>query len=129
MNNLTHSLIVLATFMAAGAYSAPPATSAFAGRRLEGKVGPGFTISLQRDGQAVTSLRPGIYWLTVEDLADAHNFHIRGPGLDDVVTSVPFTGTVTHKVHLRHGTYTYQCDPHAPIMFGTFTVGGVGRGH
>jgi hypothetical protein len=127
MNILTQPLLVLATFTAAGAYSAPVDTPP--GRQLQGKVGPGFTITLQENGQPVTSLRPGTYWLTVDDLADAHNFHIRGPGLDDVVTSVPFMGTVTHKIHLRHGTYTFQCDPHAPIMFGTFTVGGVGQGH
>src|SRR5262245_11695057 len=129
MNYLTQPLMVLATFMAAGAYTAPADTSLFAGRRLEGKVGPGFVISLLSNGEPVTSLRPGIYWLTVDDQSSGHNFHILGPGLDDVVTSVPFTGTVTHKIHLRHGTYRFQCDPHSPIMFGTFTVGGVGRGH
>src|SRR5262245_7403556 len=126
MNLLTQPFLVLATFLAAGAYTAPADTSMFAGRRLEGKVGPGFPISLLSNSQPVTSLRPGVYWLTVDDQADAHNFHIIGPGVDDRVTTVPFIGTVTHRIHLRQGTYRFQCDPHAPIMFGTFTVGGVG---
>ena len=126
MNILAQPLLFLATLMVAGAYAPPGGKPR--GRHLEGKVGPGFTITLQENGQTVTSLRPGTYWLTVSDRDDAHNFHILGPGLDDVVTTVPFIGTVTHKIHLRHGTYTYRCDPHAPIMFGTFTVSGVERG-
>jgi plastocyanin len=93
-----------------------------------GTVGPGFTITLSEDGQPVTSLRPGVYWLTVHDLSTHHNFHILGPGLDDVVTTVPFQGDTTIKVQLEHGTYTFQCDPHALLgMRGTFDVGGVGQ--
>jgi copper binding plastocyanin/azurin family protein len=100
------------------------------GRKLHGTVGPGFTIRLSdEDGQPVTSLRPGEYWLTVDDLSNRHNFHVIGPGLDEIVTTVPFTGTVTVKIHLSHGTYTFQCDPHASMgMLGNFDVGGVGQG-
>jgi plastocyanin len=76
----------------------------------------------------VTSLRPGEYWLTVDDTSAFHNFHIFGPGLDQVVTTVPFKGTVTVKIHLSHGDYTFQCDPHANMgMRGSFSVGGVGQ--
>jgi hypothetical protein len=127
MNIPTHPLLVLASLLAAGAFTASTSMAVPAGRQLHGKVGPGFTILLEQDGKPVTSLRPGTYWLTVEDLSGVHNFHILGPGLDDVVTSVPFTGTVTHKIHLRHGGYTFQCDPHSFAMFGTFTVGGRGQ--
>ena len=56
-----------------------------------------------------------------------HNFHVFGPGLDEVMTTVPFRGTVTRKIHLRHGQYTFQCDPHSFAMNGTFTVRGVGQ--
>jgi hypothetical protein len=98
-----------------------------AGRELHGTVGPGFTITLDdADGQPVTSLRPGTYWLTIDDLSNRHNFHIFGPGLDET-TTVSFTGTITLKVHLSHGEYTFVCDPHASMMTGSFTVGGVGQ--
>ena len=62
-----------------------------------------------------------------QDLATIHNFHIFGPSLDDTVTTVPQTGTVTVKILLKHGEYTFQCDPHRTFMRGTFTVGGVGQ--
>jgi hypothetical protein len=120
----------VATCVAVGSVLAARGTrSAAAGRQLHGTVGPGFTISLSDEGgQPVTSLRPGEYWLTVDDLGTHHNFHILGPGVDDVVTTVPFTGTVTAKIHLSHGQYTFQCDPHASIMHGSFEVGGAGQG-
>jgi hypothetical protein len=121
-------VVLLAACVAAGAVIAAPGNpSSKAGRQLEGTVGPLFTIHLTEDGQEVTSLRPGTYRLTVHDLATNHNFHIFGPGLDERVTTVPFTGTVTVKIHLSHGEYTFQCDPHASTMHGTFDVGGVGQ--
>jgi hypothetical protein len=98
------------------------------GRQLEGTVGPGFTISLTRNGEVVQSLRPGIYWLTVHDLSNRHNFHLMGPaGLDEVVTTVPFVGDTTVKILLKHGTVTFVCDPHQATMNGSVTVGGVGQ--
>ena len=102
------------------------------GRQLYGTLGPGLTIHLFEngpDGQPVTSLRPGNYWLTVHDTSAFHNFHVFGPGLDNVVTTVPFNGgDVTVELHLEHGEYTFQCDPHALLgMKGTFDVGGVGQ--
>jgi len=101
------------------------------GRQLYGYFGPGLTIHVLDggpDGSPVTSLRPGDYWLTVNDTSAFHNFHIFGPGLDDTVTTVPQIGEVTVKIHLSHGTYTFQCDPHRNLgMIGTFDVGGVGQ--
>jgi plastocyanin len=122
-------LFALAAIVAVGAIATSIGSAASKdGRQLEGTVGPGFTITLTMDGDPVTSLRPGTYWLTVNDLSTHHNFHIFGPGLDDVVTTVPETGTVTVKIQLQHGTYTFQCDPHATVgMRGTFDVGGVGQ--
>jgi hypothetical protein len=123
-------VLVVAACVAVGSVLAARGTlSSAAGRELHGTVGPGFTISLSdEDGQPVTSLRPGTYWLTVDDRGDHHNFHILGPGLDKVVTTVPFTGTVTVKIHLSHGEYRFQCDPHPSTMHGSFDVGGVGQG-
>jgi hypothetical protein len=116
----TNPLLAVAAILAAGAFTAAVAPPLPAGRKLQGKVGPSFTISLEQDGKPVTSLRPGNYWLTVEDLSGVHDFHIFGPGVDEVMTSVPFIGTVTRKIHLRHGVYTYQCDPHSFFMNGSF---------
>jgi hypothetical protein len=121
-------LLLAACFSAVAVIVALGAPSPKVGRELHGTVGPGFTISLDdQEGQPVTSLRPGTYWLTVDDFSAMHNFHIFGPGLNEVVTSVPFVGTVTLKIHLRHGGYTFQCDPHPSSMRGTFEVGGVGQ--
>ena len=121
-------VVLLAACVAAVAMiAAPGSPSSQTGRQLEGTVGPGFTIHLTEDGQPVSSLRPGTYWLTVHDLATNHNFHIFGPGLDERVTTVPFTGTVTVKIHLSHGEYTVQCDPHSATMHESFDVGGMGQ--
>jgi plastocyanin len=70
----------------------------------------------------VTTLPEGDYTITVKDLSEFHNFHLVGPGVNEA-TSVETTGTVTWNVHLRSGTYTFQCDPHATQMKGTVTVG------
>jgi len=123
-------VLALAACAAVGAVAAVPGLSSSQDRQLEGTLGPGLTIHLTKYGAAVTSLRPGTYWLTVTDNTQFHNFHIFGPGLDDEVTGPPAEkpGTVTVKIHLSHGEYTFQCDPHADMgMRGTFEVGGVGQ--
>jgi hypothetical protein len=116
---------------------------------------PGFTISLTEDGEPVTSLEPGTYWLTVTDNCKNHNFELRScPGSDspcdpssggveqeltpmnDPSTANGATGTVTVKIHLVHGTYRLFCD--APVaaggthetvfgMYADVNVGGVGQ--
>jgi hypothetical protein len=120
-------VVALAACAGAGAVMAAPGLSSSGERELAGTVGPSFTISLTKDGAPVSAVRPGTYWLTVHDLSDHHNFHLFGPGLDDVVTTVAQTGTVTVKIHLSHGEYTFQCDPHFRGMHGSFVVGGVGQ--
>jgi plastocyanin len=94
-----------------------------AATKLTGTVGPGFTITLTMNGKRVKTLKPGAYSLTVHDKASIHDFHIFGPGVSKVVTSVAFVGTKTVKITLKKGKYTYQCDPHAASgMKATFTV-------
>jgi plastocyanin len=71
----------------------------------------------------VKTLKPGKYTITVQDKSNAHNFHIFGPGVANVVTSVPYVGTKKVTVTLKKGTYTFQCDPHARSgMKATFKV-------
>jgi hypothetical protein len=57
-------------------------------------------------------------------VSELHNFHLRGPGVDQA-TIPEEAQTVTWTVTLTDGTYTYQCDPHASLMHGSFTVGDV----
>lgn len=90
---------------------------------LEGETGPGFTIEVSQNGEDAEEVKAGTYTLKVEDKSDMHNFHLIGPGVDEVVTEVDFVGEKTVTVTLKPGTYTYQCDPHANAgMKGTFTV-------
>ncbi len=89
---------------------------------LSGTVGPGFTIGLRHAGKPVAHLAPGRYAITVSDRSPIHDFHLRGPGVDVVITGVEFTGTKRVVVTLRRGTYLYVCDPHASFMRKRFTV-------
>jgi plastocyanin len=114
---LSVGLVAASLVPAAPALARPAATS------LQGTVGPGFTISLVKGGKKVSALEPGSYAITVADKAAVHDFHLFGPGVDKVITSVAFKGKKTVTVTLKSGTYTYQCDPHAAGgMRATFTV-------
>jgi plastocyanin len=111
---LTASLALAAPVALAGSAAATP---------LTGTVGPGFTITLASKAGKVKTLKPGSYKITVKDKSSSHNFHIFGPGVKKVVTTVPFVGTKVITVTLKKGTYTYQCDPHAAAgMKATFKV-------
>ena len=112
----------VAALIAVVAVPALAAPSRAAKERLTGTVGPSFTITLKYEGEKVKKLDPGKYALTVNDKASIHDFHLIGPGVNKVVTTVPFTGTKTVTVTLKKGKYTYQCDPHSTAMRGTFTV-------
>jgi hypothetical protein len=85
---------------------------------LNGSVGPGFDIGL--DG--TDGLTAGSYKLVVNDQSTAHNFHLTGPGVD-VSTEVGAEGEKSFDIELQAGEYTFQCDPHASQMNGSFTVG------
>jgi plastocyanin len=88
-----------------------------AGPTLRGSVGPSDTIRL-----VAKPKKAGVHRLTIRDLADDHNFHLRGPGVN-IATSVGTTGTKTFHVRLHAGkTYRFVCDPHADEMRGSFTV-------
>jgi plastocyanin len=115
------SVVVLATaalFLAAGG-----AARSTQETKLVGTVGPEFSISLvDAQGNDVSKLDPGTYVMQVTDLSDFHNFHLRGPGVNEA-TSVGSTGEVTWTVTLTDGTYTFLCDAHPTSMVGRFTVG------
>jgi plastocyanin len=90
--------------------------------KLKGTVGPGFTITLKKGSATVRTLKPGKYMITVSDRSNIHNFHLRGPGVNKMITTVGATGTRTATVTLKRGKYTYLCDPHPTNMKKTFTV-------
>jgi hypothetical protein len=111
--------ILLLTLLVAGsvpgiAHAQPPL--------LEGKTGPGFTITLERDGKRVRTLKPGTYRFRIDDRSGMHDFALRGPGVDRKLTGVGFVGTRTVTVRLRKGRYTFFCTPHPDSMRGTFNV-------
>lgn len=100
-----------------------PAEALAQNPRLHATVGPGFTISLETaSGAPVKKLDPGTYDIVVRDLADFHNFHLTGPGVNRS-TTVEFEGTETWTVSFREGFYSFQCDPHSYDLNGTFVVG------
>lgn len=90
-------------------------------KRLVATVGPGFTITLTRNGRRVTRLKPGAYTIVVRDRSSIHNFHLRGPGVNKA-TGIAFVGTRTWKVKLVRGLYRYQCDPHDEDLRSSFRV-------
>lgn len=115
-------LFVLAALVAAALAMSSSSTAA-APKTVNGSVGPGFTISLSLNGKKVSTLKAGqAYRLVISDQSDIHDFHLMGPGLNRVLTSVDFTGTKSFVLKLKKGSYKFRCDPHATIMHGAFRV-------
>jgi plastocyanin len=121
MSRRTIAVVGVAAVALALAGSAPAVQGAET--KLFAQVGPEATITLQ-DGQGnrVTQLDPGAYEVEVKDLSDEHNFHLTGPGVNQL-TDVSFVGTTTWHVTFQDGSYRYVCDPHSSSMRGTFSVG------
>jgi plastocyanin len=107
------AVAVTAALSVAGVAQAAPT----ANKKLNGTVGPGFTITV-----AKKTVKAGTYDIVIQDRSNAHNWHITGPGVNKK-TSVSGTGTITLKnVKLKKGTYTIVCDPHASTMRTTLRV-------
>jgi hypothetical protein len=77
------------------------------------------------DGSPIGKTLPaGTYTINVDDATDIHQFHLFGPGVDretDVDSVQKQTWTVTFQAGAN---YSYQCDLHADIMFGQFSISG-----
>lgn len=102
---------------------AAPASAQGATPKLAATVGPGFTIALKTaGGKNVTALEPGSYAITVRDRSRSHDFRLRGPGVNKIISSVGAVGTRTVTVRLPAGRYQFLCQPHAAAMRGTFSV-------
>jgi plastocyanin len=123
MNTMRRMRYLLTGAVAAAALAATGSSTAASVKTVTGTVGPGFTISLTVDGKNVTKLKAGVpYHFVIRDRADIHDFHLSGPGLNRVLTSVEFVGTKTLVLRLKKGSYSFVCDPHASIMHGRFRV-------
>jgi plastocyanin len=117
----TRSLVLGA--VAAAALAATGSGMAASAKTVNGTVGPGFTIGLTMQGKKVTSLKAGTaYRFVISDRSDIHDFHLSGPGLNRVLSSVEDTGTKSFVFRLKKGTYRFVCDPHSGIMHGSFRV-------
>ena len=102
---------------------AATALTASTAKKLQGTVGPGFTISLTSSGKKVTKLKRGVpYRFVVSDRSSIHDFHLTGPGLNRMMTTVGFTGTKSLVLTLKKGVYRFFCDPHSAVMHGSFRV-------
>jgi len=101
---------------------AAPLGAATSVTKLTGTVGPGFTITLKKGTAKVKTLKAGTYKIAVSDKSAMHDFHLKGPGVNKIITTTPFKGSKTVTVKLKKGKYTYVCDPHASVMKGSFTV-------
>jgi len=104
------------------AASAPGAGTAV---KLNGTVGPGFTIKLTKSGKKVKSLKAGTYKILVSDKSDFHNFVLekaRGGKFEKAITSVPFVGKKTFTVKLTPGKWEIYCAPHEEQMQAEFVI-------
>jgi plastocyanin len=123
MRRITRTRSWLVGAVAAAALAATGSGMAASAKTVTGTVGPGFTIGLATHGKKVTKLKAGTaYRFVIRDRSSIHDFHLTGPGLNRVLTSVPFTGTKSFVLRLRKGSYRFMCDPHSGIMHGRFNV-------
>jgi plastocyanin len=109
--------------VAAAALAVTSIGSTATAKTVKGTVGPGFTIGLSLNGKKVTKLKAGTpYRFAISDRSGSHDFHLIGPGINRVLTSVEFSGTKSYTLTLKKGSYRFQCDPHASFMHGAFKV-------
>ena len=120
MNRTRLALAAVAAVLVA--FAAVQAVPAMSTPKLNGTVGPGFTITMKKNGNKVTTLKAGKYTLVVSDKAGIHNFVLEGKGFEKDVTTVPFVGTKTVTVTLKKGKYEYYCQPHEAQMHGDLKV-------
>ena len=113
---LAPAAALVAVSIATGATATTMATP-----RLQGTIGPGFTISLKNaQGKKVGTLKGGKYTFVVGDKSSIHNFTLNGPGAKNkTITGTGFVGTKTVALTLKNGTYRFYCTVH-PTITGTF---------
>lgn len=119
----TFHIAIAAAATALALAVAASASAARAPKTVQGSIGPGFTITLTLGGKKVSTLKKGVpYRFAISDRASIHDFHLMGPEINRVLTTVELTGTKTVVLTLKKGVYRYVCDPHASLMHGSFRV-------
>jgi hypothetical protein len=115
------ALAAAAALVVVGSATGSTAT-AMAVPKLQGTIGPGFTISLKRGIARVRLLKAGRYAFVVADKSSIHNFTLNGPGATNrTITGTSFVGAKTVTLTLKKGTYRFYCTVH-PTITGTFKV-------
>lgn len=123
MSRMTRTRSSLLVAVVAAALAATGSGTAAPAKTVNGTVGPGFTIGLTMQGKKVTKLKAGTaYRFVISDRSDIHDFHLSGPGVNRVLSSVEDTGTKSFVFRLKKGSYRFVCDPHSGIMHGSFRV-------
>jgi plastocyanin len=123
MSTITGTRTWLLAAVVAAALAATGSGSTATTKTVNGTVGPGFTIKLTTQGKKVTKLKAGAaYRFVISDRSSIHDFHLSGPGINRVLTSVEYTGTKSFVLRLKKGAYSFVCDPHSAIMHGSFSV-------
>ncbi len=91
--------------------------------QLKGEVYPtAFKIEMKNQAnRPLRTIKAGTYRIKIEDPSSIHNFHLIGPGVNKR-TPVAGKSETVWTVRLRRGKYTFQCDPHASTMRGSFRV-------
>lgn len=91
---------------------------------LTASVARGGVVSVRDAFQlAPSKLTEGAYTVTVHDRSAKDNFRLTGPGVSRA-TGIAFRGTMSWKVTLAPGTYTFRSDSHRARRF-TFRVSSV----
>jgi plastocyanin len=123
MRRITRRHYSVLGVVAAAALAVTNIGSTATAKTVRGTVGPGFTIGLSMNGKKVTRLKAATrYRFVISDRSSSHDFHLVGPGINRVLTSVGFSGTKSYTLTLKKGSYHFQCDPHASFMHGAFKV-------
>jgi hypothetical protein len=115
--------VLLASIVATGA--AGPTTAAPTAYILHGSVAPGHITLKGGLGHPFLHGRQGLYRISVTDSSPADDFRLVGPGVNLVITSIPFVGAHSVQVTLVRGMYRYLSDSHRAVMKGSSVVADV----
>ena len=93
--------------------------------KLNGTVGPGYSVKLTKSGQKVRLVKPGSYLFVIADKSSFHNFTLEresGGKFEKHLTTTPFKGVKSVTIKLGKGRWKFYCSNHESQMFGFFTV-------
>jgi len=115
-----HSGIMKGRFAVGTAQLAPPTA------KLNGRVGPGRTISVRDESGVKATILNDVtsIQLAVDDRSKTDNFHLTGKGVNRA-TGVGFRGRVTWNLKVSPGVYRFRSDRHKSLR-GSFSVSAAG---